>query len=262
MFHDGHVLPGQVREAVYVKGMIFRKVALLQLFQQPVHLVTGILAALGADCVIASQDQGQFFQLLGQGSGGLPCRGGQLRRGDAASFEFVHRVQKAGEKLRLGLHVSVGFQFAGQSPHGGSHGDEPSAVVQTLRDPLLLLFCHPAQEPGKRQNFCVHAGSVPGCRTEPALCVMADQFRHQQDHAPLLFPDIGRNAFQHPVPARDPVCGKDQIQHISHLFFFRSFCLLYHRSAFFGRAVEKILDPAQLVQQPEPDLIFPGDCII
>ena len=91
--HDGHMLPGQVREAVYVKFVVFRKIALLQLLEEPVHLIPGVRLALGADAVVALQNQSQLLQLLGQRALRLLRRQAQVRACDAAALEFVHRIQ-------------------------------------------------------------------------------------------------------------------------------------------------------------------------
>ena len=110
---DGRVLAGQIRESVYVKMMIFRKIAAFQLLQQPVHLVTGIRLTGGADGLVALQDQGKLLQLLGQGTVGLfRCQAEILGR-DAAPLEFIHRIQKIRQKFRSCLHGGVGFELAG-----------------------------------------------------------------------------------------------------------------------------------------------------
>ena len=112
MPHDGHVLAGQIGEAVYVKCMIFRKITAFQLLQKPVHLISGVRLTLGAERIVALLDQGQLFELLGQGAGGLLRSLPQILGCDAAAFEFVHRIQQVRQKFRPGLHGSIGLEAA------------------------------------------------------------------------------------------------------------------------------------------------------
>ena len=145
MGQNCHVLAGQIGESIYVKPMLPGKIAHFQLFQQPVHLIPRIVLALSADAVVSLQDQRQLVELLGQGSTGLLRSDFQILRGDAAAFEFVHRIQKPRQKFRSCLHGCIGFQLACQHSGGGCHGDEPSAVVQTFGNGQLFPLRHPAQ---------------------------------------------------------------------------------------------------------------------
>ena len=61
---DGKILPGEVRESVYVKDMFFAKGSFFQMFQQPCHLVSGVPLTPAAQAVIALHQESQFFQLL------------------------------------------------------------------------------------------------------------------------------------------------------------------------------------------------------
>ena len=68
MLQNCHVLPGKIRESIHIEGVPLRKVAVPQLVQHPIHLITGIPLSLGAQRVIAFHQQGQFFQFLGKGT--------------------------------------------------------------------------------------------------------------------------------------------------------------------------------------------------
>ena len=207
MLHDGHMLPGQVRKAVYVKFMVPGKIAAFQLLQQPVHLVPGVRLALGADAVVALQDQRQLLQFLGQGAACLLRGKFQVLGADAAALEFIHGIQQAGQKFRPRFHGSVGFELAGKLPGGGSHRRQTAAVVQTLRRHELGLLRHPAQEPGEGQDLCIAAGGVTGGGAETALGVVADQLRDHQDPVSPARPDVLGNILQNPLPTGDPVGG-------------------------------------------------------
>jgi hypothetical protein len=55
MFQNCQMLQGEVRETVYVKYMIFRKIAQFHLFQQQRFLIPGITSALGAEGIVCLQ---------------------------------------------------------------------------------------------------------------------------------------------------------------------------------------------------------------
>ena len=96
MGNNRHILPGKVREAVYVKDMLLAEAALLQLFQQPGHLVSGVPLAPATEGIIALHQHGQLLQLLGKAAVGFPGGGQQVFGGNAAALKFVHAVNKAG----------------------------------------------------------------------------------------------------------------------------------------------------------------------
>ena len=66
MADDRQMLPGEIREAVYVEGMVFGIIAVFQLLQQPGHLIPGIPLAPAAEGIVALHQQGQLLQLLGK----------------------------------------------------------------------------------------------------------------------------------------------------------------------------------------------------
>ena len=94
MLQNGHILPGKVRKSVNVKGIVFCKVAVFQLFQKPGHLISGIPLSPDAQRVVAFHNQGQLFQFLGEASlQGMGCLGQVLGR-NAASFEFIDGIHQ------------------------------------------------------------------------------------------------------------------------------------------------------------------------
>ena len=95
IFQNRHMLTGKVRESVYVKYMIFRKIALLHLLQKQGFLFTGIPLAMAAHAVIGLQNQRQLMELLRQRA--FRIAGGifQILRRNAAALEFVHRIDHA-----------------------------------------------------------------------------------------------------------------------------------------------------------------------
>ena len=223
MADNGHMLPGQVGEALYVKFMIFRKIAAFQLLQQPVHLVSGVCLAPGADGIVAFKDQRQLLELAQQDAAASfaiaavvvlkllktdPLRSlVQIARRDAAALELVHHIQKSRQKFRSGLQPGIGLELAGKLPDGGSHGGEPSAVVQALLRHILGLLADPAQEPGEGQHLGIAAGDVPRRSAEPPLGIVADELGNHQDLVSLPAAHLLRDLAQDGLPARDPVCG-------------------------------------------------------
>ena len=107
MLQNCQMLPGKVRETVYVEGMPFSKAAFLQLFQQLSLLIPGISFSPTADGIVALQQQRQFLQFLGKAA---LCPGGrrhQILRCDAATLKFVHSINKPSQKFRLRLHRCI-----------------------------------------------------------------------------------------------------------------------------------------------------------
>ena len=94
MLQNRHVLAGKVRKAIDVKHMLLAEGTVLQLLQQPVHLIPGIALAPAAQAVVALHQKGKLLQLLRQGA--LRLGGGvlQIPRADAAALEFIHRVDE------------------------------------------------------------------------------------------------------------------------------------------------------------------------
>ena len=96
MLQNGQVLPGKIRESVYVKHMLLGEAPLLQVLQQPGHLVSGVPLAPAAQAVIAFHQQRQLLQLLGQAAFRFLRRLTQVLGADAAAFEFVHAIDQTG----------------------------------------------------------------------------------------------------------------------------------------------------------------------
>ena len=57
MLQNGHMLPGEIREAVNVKYVLPGEIPILQLLQQPGHLVPGVPLAPAAQAVVALHQQ-------------------------------------------------------------------------------------------------------------------------------------------------------------------------------------------------------------
>ena len=162
MLQNGHMLPGEIREAVNVKYVLPGKVPILQLLQQPGHLVPGVPLAPAAQAVVALHQQRELLQLLGQASLCLGGSGLQVRRADAAALEFVHPVDKLGEKFRLCLHCGIGLQPAGQLTGRRCHSHHPSAAVQALHGTAARLLRRSSGQAGEGQHLCIAAGGVTG----------------------------------------------------------------------------------------------------
>ncbi len=205
---NGHVLPGEIREAHHIEGMVFRKIPVLQFFQQPIHLISGVLLAVGAEAVVGFQNQGQFLQLLGKIPFRLPGGVHQVLRGNAAALEFVHGVHQFREKFRPGLHGGVGFQLAVKLPHGGGHGNHSSALVQTFLRRSPHTFRHPPGQTGKGQNLGIAAGGIPGPLAKPPLHIVADEFRYQKNTLPLPLRHILGQPPEDLIPVGDPILAE------------------------------------------------------
>ena len=218
MLQNGHILPGKVRETVYVKDMLRPVIAVLQPLQKPGHLVSGVSLALGAQAVIGLHHGGKLFQLLGKAAGGrLGCLL-QILRGDAAALELVHRIHQLFQKLRLALHRGIGFQPAGQLPGTGRHGHHPAAAVQAGLARAAHALRHTAAQPGKGQHLRKAAGPVPGIGAEGPLHFVADELRHQQHPALQLLVHIRFQLLQYGFPQDLPVRTQQQPQHFSYSF--------------------------------------------
>ena len=186
MLDDGQILPGKIRETVYVEGVIPAKAAHFQLFQQPGHLISGIPLAPAAQTVVGFHQQGKLLQLLGKASLRFPGSLHQIRRGNAAALKFIHGINQSCEELRLCLHGGIGLQSAAQLPGRRRHGYHPAAAVQTDHGRIAHVVRHPPGHPGKGQHLGIPAGGIPCPPAEPALHIMADQFRDNED-PPGLF---------------------------------------------------------------------------
>ena len=88
------MLAGKIRKTVYVKHMVFGKIAALQLLQQPIHLISWVTLSTAAKTVIGAKKQRKLLQLLRQSPLGLAGCKLQILRADAAALEFIHRVHK------------------------------------------------------------------------------------------------------------------------------------------------------------------------
>lgn len=208
LLQNGHVLPGEIREAHHIKSVRFRKIPVRQFFQQPIHLISGVLLAVGAKAVVGFQNQGQFLQLLGKIPFRLPGGVHQVLRGNAAALEFVHGVDQFREEFRPGLHRSVGLQLAVKLPHGGGHGNHPSALVQTFLRRSPNAFRHPPGQTGEGQNLGIAAGGIPGPLAKPPLHIVADEFRYQKNALPLPLRHIPGQTFQNLVPVGQPILAE------------------------------------------------------
>ena len=126
------MLTGKVRETVYVKHMVFSKCSLFQLLQKQRFQISRVTAALRTKRIIALHQQRQLFQLLGKTS--LCCfrRSHQIRRGDAAALEFIHRINQTRQEFRLCFNSGIGLQAAGKLTGRRSHGNNPSTLIQTF----------------------------------------------------------------------------------------------------------------------------------
>ena len=190
---DRQILPGKVRKAVYVEHVLLSIASILQLFQQPGHLVTGVPFSPLAQTVVSIHQQGKLLQLLGKASLRLAGSVHQILRSYAAALEFIHRVNEPRQEFRLGLHGGIRLQPAGELSGGCRHGDHPSAAVQALHGRASHGIRHPSCQSGKGQHLRVPAGSIPGRSTQSALRLMADQLRNDQNSVPLSIPDIPGN---------------------------------------------------------------------
>ena len=257
MLQNGQVLPGKIRKSVYVKHMLLGKAPLLQVFQQPGHLVSGVPLALAAQAVIAFHQQRQLLQLLGQAAFRFLRRLAQVLGADAAALELVHTVDQTGQKFRLGLHGGVGLQTAAELSGRRGHGHYPTAAVQAFLRRAAHGIRHPAGQAGKGQHLRVTAGGVPRRGAQAALHFMADQFRDHQDPVSLPFVHIPGDAAQNLFPVGRPVPAQQQMQHGSASFFL--FSTSYH--IFPGKNRERsaleedIFQTPHGVQQVEADFI-------
>ena len=57
MLQNRQMLAGKVRKTIYVKPVIFRKITVLQLLQNPTHLIPGVTLAPLAQRIVAFQQQ-------------------------------------------------------------------------------------------------------------------------------------------------------------------------------------------------------------
>ena len=94
MLQNCHMLAGKIWEAIDVKHMLLAEGSVLQLLQQPVHLIPGVAFTPAAQAVVALHQKGKLLQLLRQGA--LRLGGGvlQIPRADAAALEFVHCINE------------------------------------------------------------------------------------------------------------------------------------------------------------------------
>ena len=60
------MLAGKIRKSVNIEDMGLAEVALLQLFQQPGHLISGVFLTTAAKAVVGFQQKRKLFQLLGK----------------------------------------------------------------------------------------------------------------------------------------------------------------------------------------------------
>ena len=200
--------------------MLLAKAALLQLLQQPGHLIPGVPLAPGAEAVITRHQQGKLLQLLGKTAlcfGGSPL---QVLRRDAAALELVDTIDQSAEKLRLRFHGSICLQAAAELAGCCRHGHDAAAIIQTLHSRVAHGICHPAAKAGKGKHLRIPAGGIAGPAAEPAFHIMADKFRNQQDPAGLFFMDISGNAAQNLVPVGSPVPAQQKMEHGFTLFLF------------------------------------------
>ena len=213
MLQNRQVLPGEIREAVDVECMLLGIVPLLQLFQQPGHLIPGVPLAPAAQGIIPLHQQGQLLQLLGQAA--LRLQGGMLQilSADAAALEFIHGVHQLQQEFRLGLHRGIGLQPAGQLPGRRRHGHHPSAVIQALHGAAARLFGGSSGKAGEGQYLGIPAGSIPGRLAEQPLGFVADELRHHQNSAGFPFFHIPGNAPKHRPPVFRPVRANEKPQH-------------------------------------------------
>ena len=181
VLQNRHVLPGKVREAVDVKYMLPGVVTVLQLLQQPGHLVPGVPLAPAAQAVVALHQQGKLLQLLGKAALGLGGGFFQVLGADAAALEFIHRADQLRQEFRLGLHGGIGLQPAGQLPRRRRHGHHPAAVIQAFHCAAARLLRRPAGQAGKGQHLRIAAGRIPRRRAEGPLRLVADQLRHHEN---------------------------------------------------------------------------------
>ena len=218
------ILPGKIRETVYVKYVFLGKGAVLQLLQQPGHLVPGVPLAPPAQAVVAVHQQRQLLQLLGKTSLRLPGGIHQVLRGDAAAFELVHRVNESRQKLRLCFHGGIGLQAAAELSGSRRHSDHPAAVIQTFCRRAAHGVGNPPRQPGKGQHLRITAGSIPGKCAQPPLCLMADKLRNHENSVSLPFPDITGYSSEHLIRIGGPVPPQQQMHH--NLAFSLFFCII------------------------------------
>ena len=206
MLQNRQMLPGEIRETIYVENAPGSKIILLQLIQAPGHLIPGIPEPLGAEGIVALQDQGEFFQLLRQ----RPFRAQgcffQILRRNAAPLELIHRIHKLFQKLRFCLHRSIGLQTAVERTGGRRHCDDPSAVIHAPNGAVACPVCYPGSQARKRKHLCKTADRIPCRFAKPTLRVVADQLWHHQNTARLFLRHILRDAGKYFISASDPVC--------------------------------------------------------
>ena len=221
VLQNSQILPGKVREAVYVKHMVFAVIAVLQPLQQPGHLVPGVSPALGAEAVVALHKQSQLLQLLGQASRSPGGSGLQLLGGDAAALEFVHRIHQLLEELRLALQGGIGLQPAGKLSGCRRHSHHPAAVIQALHTGAAHLLRNGPAKPGEGQNLRIPAGRIPGGCAESPLHLVADELRHDEHGALLPGRHVSADLGEY-FSAKDlPVLPQKQSKHTWAPFCFR-----------------------------------------
>ena len=94
VLQNGHMLPGKVREPVYVEYMVSCKAAFFQLFQKLRLPIPGIPFAPGTNTVVAFQKQGKFLQLLGQTTLRTLGRSQKILGGDAAALKLINGIDE------------------------------------------------------------------------------------------------------------------------------------------------------------------------
>ena len=202
---DCHILSGKIRETVYVKHMILPEGSHLQMLQQPGHLIPWIPFSLSTQGVVAFHQKGQLLQLLRQIALRLFCRKRKICRGNAAAFEFIHRINQPGEKLRLCLDGGIRFQAAAELPGCGCHGHQTAAVIQAFLCGAPQIIRHPPGKTGKGQNLRIAAGGVSGSRCQPPFRFVADKLRNHQNPSRPPLPDIPGYSVQNLLSVGRPV---------------------------------------------------------
>ena len=222
MLQNRQMLPGKVREAVYVKNVLLCKISLLHLFQEPRHLIPRVALAPAAQGVVALHQKRQLLQLLCQTAFCFPGGAAQIFGRNAAALKFIHSIDKAGKKFRLCLHGGIGFQTAGKIFGRSRHGHHPAAVVQAFLRGASHGIRHAPGKPGKGQHLGIPAGRVPGSGAQPPLRFMADEFGNHQNPVSLPPGNVRRDALHDLVPVGRPVRAQQKVQHTPTPFSFLS----------------------------------------
>ena len=226
IFQNRQMLPGKVREAVHIQPVRLPEVAGFQLLQHPGHKIPGVHLSPLADGIVGLQNQGQLLQLLGKASLGLGGGCHQVRRGDTAAFEHIHSVQQSLQELRLGLHRCIGFQLAVQLPHRRGHGNDSASFVQGGGDMGAQVLRRTSGQSGEGQHLCIPAGGVSRCHTKPALHLMADKLRHQEDGSGSFPGHILPHHLQNLPGIGYPVRAQHQCQHTITSIFLSDGCII------------------------------------